>query len=70
MKDTKIDEFEKDTKIVINQLEWDELERRNEVPCKDCGKLTRGRIGEDPCCLDCALKVMMKPLQVVREFFQ
>jgi hypothetical protein len=59
----------KDTKIAINQVEWDEHERRNEVKCKDCGELTRGRIGEDPYCLDCALEVMIKPMKVFREFF-
>jgi hypothetical protein len=60
---------EKWANVKVNDFEWNESPRRVEKPCGTCGKLTRGRVLEGkakkPFCIDCGLKKVMQPLQVI-----
>jgi hypothetical protein len=56
--------------IEVNGVEWSERVSRVEKPCRDCGILTRGRIGREALCYDHGLARVMKPLQLVKSILQ
>ena len=53
--------------VAVNGIEWSVNTARKELPCADCGKPTKGRIGRKPMCTDDGMATLMKPIGDFRD---